>query len=117
MEENQNYTIAEEFTLPSKGLIYETKINPVIKLRSMTARDEMKRLAPSATPLKTLAEIIEGCIVSEKLPIKVYDLANSDYEFLLHKLRTVTYGPDYKVYLKCPECGENVETIFKLDNL
>ena len=117
MNETQNYTIAEEFTLPSKGKIYDKKINPTVKLRSMTARDEMKRLSPSATPLKSLAEIIDGCIVSEKLPISVYDLATSDYEFLLHKLRTVTYGSNYKVYLTCPECGEDVETTFDLDSL
>jgi hypothetical protein len=40
-----------------------------------------------------------------------------DYEFLLHKLRIVTYGEDYKVSLRCPECGETVETIAKLDQL
>jgi predicted RNA-binding Zn-ribbon protein involved in translation (DUF1610 family) len=40
-----------------------------------------------------------------------------DYEFLLHKLRIVTYGEDYKVALRCSECGEMIETIAKLGQL
>jgi predicted RNA-binding Zn-ribbon protein involved in translation (DUF1610 family) len=76
----------------------------------------MKRLSPSSTPLKTLADIIEGCCV-EKPAIHVYDMSLGDYEFLLHKLRIVTYGEDYKVTLTCSECGEVIETIAKLDQL
>jgi len=117
METRQtDYTIMEGFTLPSGGKIYDKTINPLIELRSMTARDEMKRLSPSSTPLKTLADIIEGCCV-EKPAIHVYDMALGDYEFLLHKLRIVTYGEDYKVSLRCSECGELIETVAKLDQL
>ena len=117
METRQtDYTIMEGFTLPSKGKIYDVTVNPNIELRSMTARDEMKRLSPSSTPLKTLADIIEGCCV-EKPAIHVYDMALGDYEFLLHKLRIVTYGEDYKVSLRCSECGELIESVAKLDQL
>lgn len=111
-----DYTIMEGYELPSKGKIYTKNINPHIELRSMTARDEMKRLSPSSTPLKTLADIIEGCCI-ETPAIHVYDMSLGDYEFLLHKLRIVTYGEDYKVSLRCPECGELIETIAKLDQL
>jgi hypothetical protein len=106
----------EGYELPSKGKIYSKKVDPHVELRSMTARDEMKRLSPSSTPLKTLADIIEGCCI-EKPAIHVYDMSLGDYEFLLHKLRIVTYGEDYKVALRCAECGENVETVAKLDQL
>lgn len=116
MERQTDYTIMEGYELPSKGKIYEKTVNPHIELRSMTARDEMKRLSPSSTPLKTLADIIEGCCI-EKPAIHVYDMSLGDYEFLLHKLRIVTYGEDYKVALHCPECGELVEAIAKLDQL
>lgn len=111
-----NYTIAEGYTLPSKGKIYSETVNPNVELRSMTAREEMRRLSPSSTPLKTLADIIEDCCV-EKPAIHVYDMSLGDYEYLLHKLRIVTYGEDYKVALRCPECGELIETIAKLDQL
>ena len=111
-----DYTIMEGYTLPSKGKIYEVTVDPHVELRSMTARDEMKRLSPSSTPLKTLADIIEGCCI-EKPAVHVYDMSLGDYEFLLHKLRIVTYGEDYKVSLRCPDCGEVIETIAKLGQL
>ena len=119
MEERQtNYTIMEGYELPSKGLIYGTKVDPHVELRSMTARDEMKRLSPSTTPLKTLADIIEGCMI-EKPAIHVYDMALGDYEFLLHKLRIVTYGEDYAVTLRCtnPDCGHVFDYTMKLGSL
>ncbi len=116
VERQMDYTIMEGYELPSKGRIYEANVNPHVELRSMTARDEMKRLSPSNTPLKTLADIIEGCCI-EKPAIQVYDMSLGDYEFLLHKLRIVTYGEDYKVSLRCPECGELIETVAKLDQL
>ena len=57
MEERQtNYTISEGYELPSKGLIYEPKISSHVELRSMTARDEMKRLAGSTAKFKVLCE-------------------------------------------------------------
>ena len=115
-ERNTEYTIMEGYELPSGGEIYSVPVNKHVELRSMTARDEMKRLSPSSTPLKTLADIIEGCLI-EKLGISVYDLCLGDYEYLLHKLRIITYGPDYKVVAKCPECGEIVETVANLDAL
>lgn len=115
-ERQQNYTIAESFNLPSKGEIYDKKVNPVVELRSMTARDEMKRLSPSSTPFKKLSDIIEGCMI-EKPAIHVYDMALGDYEYLLHKLRIVTYGPNYKLSLKCPYCGEEINTEADLEAL
>jgi predicted RNA-binding Zn-ribbon protein involved in translation (DUF1610 family) len=74
----------------------------------MTARDEMKRLSPSTTPLKTLADIIEGCCV-EKPGIHVYDMCLGDYEYLLHKLRIVTYGEKYSLTCKCSECYQTID--------
>lgn len=111
-----DYTIMEGYELPSKGKIYNKSVDPHVELRSMTARDEMKRLSPSSTPLKTLADIIEGCCI-EKPAVHVYDMSLGDYEFLLHKLRIVTYGEDYKVSLRCPECGEVIDSVTKLDQL
>lgn len=116
-EERQfRYTIAEGYELPSKGKIYDVKVDPQVELRSMTARDEMKRLSPSSSQFKKLADIIEGCMI-EKPKIKVYDMALGDYEFLLHKLRIVTYGPDYKLAVGCPHCGSTFEAVANLEQL
>jgi len=117
MEERQtNYTIAEGYELPSKGLIYDKKVSPYVELRSMTARDEMKRLSPSTTQFKVLSDIIEGCMI-EKPAIHVYDMALGDYEYLLHRLRVVTYGDEYAISLRCPYCGEEIDTTAHLDEL
>jgi hypothetical protein len=115
-ERQTNYTIGEHVELPSLGLIYDKTVNPVIDLRSMTARDEMKRLSPSSSQFKTLADIIEGCMI-EKPAIHVYDMALGDYEYLLHRLRIVTYGAMYKMGLRCPYCGEHFDTEANLEEL
>ena len=111
-----DYTIAQEFVLPSKGLIYDKEINPNIKLRSMTTNEEMKRLAYTETPYKTLCEIIDDCLVV-KPGISSYDMCIGDYQFLLHRLRMVTYGTDYSTQSVCPYCGELYKTEIKLDEL
>ena len=116
VERQTDFTIMEGYTLPSKGKIYFKNVDPHIELRSMTAREEMRRLSPSSTPLKTLADIIEDCCI-EKPAVHVYDMSLGDYEFLLHKLRIVTYGEDYKVALRCPDCGEMIEAVAKLGQL
>lgn len=117
MEERQtNYTIMEGYELPSKGLIYDKPVQAHVELRSMTGRDEMKRLSPSTTPLKTLADIIESCLI-EKPAVHVYDMALGDYEYLLHKVRIVTYGPNYKMGIRCPYCGKEIDTEADLDSL
>ena len=109
-------TIAEEFTLPSKGLIYGAPFDPTIKLRSMTVADEMKRLTYTEKPFKLISEIIEDCLLT-KLPIHVYDMCLGDYEYLLHKLRIITYGSNYKIPFVCPKCGAVTEHTFDLNTL
>lgn len=111
-----DYTISESYTLPSKGLVYTQKVNPNIKIRSMTTEEEMKRLGYSDKPNKMLAEIIDDCLL-EKPGIPVYDLCLGDYTYLLHRLRVVTYGSDYKVEHRCPICGKLNKQTINLDDV
>lgn len=99
-----NYSIAEEYTLPSGGKVYSQTVNPVVKIRSMTTEEEMKRLAPSDRAYKNICEIIDDCLVEDP-GISSYDMCLADYQFLLHKLRVVTYGSDYNITTVCPHCG------------
>lgn len=112
----EDYIVAEEYTLPSKGMVYSQKINPNIKIRSMTTEEEMKRLGRTDSPNKLLSEIIEDCLIT-KIGIPVYDLCAADYQFLVHKLRIVTYGPEYKIQTVCPICGNLNESIINLEDL
>ena len=111
-----NYSIAEEYTLPSKGLVYSENVNPVVKIRSMTTEEEMKRLAPSDRAYKNLCEIIDDCLV-ENPGISAYDMCLADYQFLLHKLRVVTYGPNYNTSSMCPYCGTENNGVVDLNSL
>lgn len=116
---NDKYTISEHFTLPSHGLVYEETVNPEITLRSMTVREEMRRLAPSSdgSVYRNMAEIIDSCLVGEKPGISCYDMCIGDYQFLMHKLRIVSFGNEYKIEVRCPLCGERDEYVVNLEDL
>ena len=110
------FTIANEYTLPSHGKVYAKEINPNFKLRSMTTVEEMKRLNHSDRPNKNMAEIMDDCLI-EKIGISAYDLCLPDYQYMLHKLRIVTYGPSYKLTSSCPWCASNNVNTVNLDDL
>lgn len=111
-----NYTIAETYELPSKGLIYNKPINPMVKLTSMTTRHELLRLNHSDRPMKVMADIIDDCM-AEKCGISSYDMCIADYQYLLHKLRVVTYGSEYKVTSVCSLCGTQNSVTINLDEI
>ena len=110
------YTIAEEYELPSKGKVYSKEVNPKVKLRSMTTEEEMKRLGHSPYVYKMFSEMIDDCLV-EKPGILTYDMCVGDYQYLLYKLRIVTYGPEYIVQTICNSCGEINTVTIDLDKL
>lgn len=112
----QDYLIAETFTLPSKGKLYSQDVNPNVKLRSMTTNEEMKRLGKTDYPYKLLSEIIDDCLI-ESPGISAYDLCIGDFQFLLHKLRCVTYGSEYSIESICPICGKRNNYTINLDKL
>ena len=109
-------TIVENYTLPSKGLIYDSPINPEVTIRSMTLAEEMRRLQTTDETYRPMSEVIDDCI-ENKLPMSSYDMCLGDYQFLLHKLRIVTYGPEYKLSVICPICGEKNDLSINLDEL
>lgn len=110
-------TIQEEFTLPSKGMIYERPVNPTIKLRSMTAQDEMLRLTPSEDKFKVMADVLTRCIEGEKPAVSVYDMYIGDYYHLLNCLRLVTYGSKLSYTARCLICGEIFDTTVDIDSI
>ena len=112
-----DYTISETFTLPSKAMVYSSEFNPRITLRSMNLRDEMRRQSPSDRSYEKLAKLIDDCIVENKPEISAYDMCMADYTFLLHKLRIVTYGSEYKMVVTCPYCYNSWIESFELDSL
>lgn len=107
-------TIQETYELPSEGKLYEN-IPSQITLRAMTTLDEKLRLSSNDT-LNIIPRLIGNCIVEPK-KIDVTKLKLFDLHYLMYKLRIVTYGPEYKVELKCPHCGETHEATINLDDI
>ena len=111
-----DYTIAETYTLPSRGKIYSCNVSPQVKLRSMTVEEEMQRLSHSDLQYKVMCDVIDSCIVDD-IGISAYDMHIGDYQFLLHKLRVVTYGSSYATGSVCPICGRYNKTNLNLDEI
>ena len=105
--------IQETFDLPSGGRGYPNGQPKSVTLRAMTTMEEKQRLAGNG--FGSLINLIQSCVVDEN--VKVEDLSMFDVLFLMYKLRIVTYGSDYKLYVVCPSCGEEVELVVNLDNL
>lgn len=111
-----NARIVETCTLPSKGLIYEEEINPDITIGSMKTKHEMLRLSANENNNKVMADIIDDCIVSE-VGMSSYDMCLGDFQYLMYKLRTVTFGPEYEMSGICPYCGAENYIVVNLDEL
>ena len=107
----ENYFVSSVITLPSHGKVYEEEVKPTLTLRSMTTNEELRRLNPTERPNKVLADILDDCMVDNP-GISAYDMCLGDFQFLLLKLRIVTYGTDYKIASICPYCNnENTGSI------
>lgn len=105
------YTIKETFELPSKGSIYSTTVAPRVTLRSMTTQDEMTRLSPSENSFEPMCKLIDDCMI-EFPGISSYDMCLGDYQFLLYRLRAITYGEEYTMGSVCPYCkSQHVEKV------
>ncbi len=114
---NDEWTIKETYDLPSMGKLYPGNVNPKITLRSMDTTDEMVRLNNSGSNYKAMCDLIDGCIVDSNPGISVYDMCIGDYVFLLHRLRAVTYGADYKMECRCPFCRIPSHEVINLDDI
>lgn len=110
------YTIKEDFRLPSNGLI-DKKAPVEIELRSMTTREDMIRQSPSLYKYKKYATMIDNCILNKPEDFTSYDLYVGDFDYLLTKLRIVTFGPDYDCELHCPHCDKPFNYKYSLDDL
>jgi len=88
--------------LPTRGLLYDEslKIPDTITIRAMTTKEE-KMLLGSTTD--AIEHIIKACLEDPKdLPID--KMISADVTNILIDLRTLTYGPDYRMNFTCTSC-------------
>lgn len=110
----------EVVDLPSKGRFY-AEDHPLhncetIELKHMTAKEE--DILTSATLLKkglALDKMLQSIIVDKN--IKIGKLLLGDKNALLVKSRVFGYGPDYETKIQCPECEEEFNNLFNLEDL
>ena len=108
--------VAETIVLPSHGKVYEEEVNPEIVLSSMTTKHEMLRLSSNENSQRLMADIIDDCIQTD-VGISAYDMCLADYQFLMLKLREVTFGNDYNMTVICPYCSARTDVDMDLDDL
>lgn len=106
---------SETFTLPSRGLLYGEEFGSEVVIRSMTTFEEKMRLG-SPGFWKTMTSILDAVVTSPESYESQY-MTLFDFYFLMYKMRTVSYGPTYKVSVKCPSCGKTEIIKVNLDDL
>lgn len=100
-------------TLPTNGKMYGDDGPVDVTLRAMTTKEE--KLLLGSTSSNVFDDIVKACIVEPK-DLDFGSLIASDAHFLLLKLRAHTYGSDYNIECKCPQCGRKEQMTINLDD-
>lgn len=109
-------SVSENYVLPSKGLFYgEGYEGGEVTIRSMTTFEEKMRLGNQGF-WKTMTMLLDTVVTApENFDTKYVTVF--DFYFLMYKMRTVSYGPTYKVSVTCPKCGKQMVSKVNLDDL
>jgi hypothetical protein len=90
--------------LPSKGKFYNgfngVSVSPLL------FEDEQRILISKNKNSNPMNEILAKCVKG----VQVADLLSFDKLFLLLKIKEISYGPEYKFQIICPNCGANVDS-------
>lgn len=114
-KDNNKSAIQEVYRLPSLGRLYGENFPGDVTIRSMTTFEEKMRLGNQGF-WKTMVNIINA-VVTDPEDFDANNLTLFDFYFMMYKMRTVSYGPTYKVMVTCPECGRQNEFKVNLDDL
>jgi hypothetical protein len=113
-----------EVTLPIGYSDNEGSIHRRIVLRKMTGREEaiLADRKYQRNGGKLVTELLHSCIVGiEGLEPNgrgpVSSMYSADRNYLLLKLRSITFGPDLEATYTCPGCGESIPMLENLDEL
>jgi hypothetical protein len=113
-----------EFTLPIGYTDDEGNTHRRAVLRKMTGKEEAiladKRNQRNGGKLVT--ELLHSCLVKlGELPKNgantVEALYSADRNYLLLKLRAITFGSELKTHYTCPSCGESLHLLEDIDEL
>ena len=115
-----NFIKEIEASLPSHGYFYqdsedENLRDGIIRISPMTLADEEMLTNQSLLKSGTLfTKIFESCI-SSNYPADKF--CGYDTTFIMYLIRQATYGDDYGITCKCPECEKNFDTELKISDI
>jgi len=113
-----------EFTLPIGFTDSEGATHRQVVLRKMTGREEAiladRRNQRNGGRLVT--DLLHSCLVRlgdlpKNGPGPIENMYSADRNFLLLKLRSITFGSELQTRYSCPSCGENFQLVEDLDEL
>jgi hypothetical protein len=113
-----------EFTLPVGYLDEEGNTHRTVVIRKMTGREEAiladRRYQRNGGKLVT--ELLHSCLVRVGDLAKngrsvIADMYSADRNYLLLKLRTITFGSELEASYTCPACNETLQVVEDLDAL
>lgn len=108
----------DEIILPSKGVFYngtDGPTNGILHVRSMTGEEEQILSTPRYVKRGSAINMIfQRCI---KENIKADTLLTVDRTYMLIWLRGISYGHEYEVEIKCPDCDKKFNHTINLSEL
>jgi hypothetical protein len=121
MQQNSN---GFEFTLPVGFEDEDGRVHRTAVLRKMTGRDEatMADRRNRANGARIITELLGNCLirlgdVDQPGAGVARSLYSADRQYLLVKLREITFGPEMQATYPCPTCREATVLVEDLDEL
>lgn len=113
-----------ELTLPIGYTDDEGRLHRTVVLRKMTGREEaiLADRRNQRNGGRLITELLHSCVVRlGELPQNgtgpIAGLYSADRNYLLIKLRSITFGPELSAEYNCPSCGEAMRVTEDLDEL
>ncbi|NNF58456.1 MAG: hypothetical protein HKN04_09460 [Rhodothermaceae bacterium] len=113
-----------EFDLPVGYVDPEGRLHRTVVLRKMTGREEalMADRAYQRNGGKLVTDLLHSCIVrlgdlTRNGRTTVARLYSADRNYLLLKLRSITFGSELETTYTCPNCNETIQQTEDLDAL
>ena len=113
-----------EFTLPIGYTDSDGHLHQTVVMRKMTGKEEAiltdKRFQRNGGKLVT--ELLHSCVqklgdLSSNSRNIMSDLYSVDRNYMLLKLRSITFGAELKTTYTCPSCGQAIHLLEDLDEL
>lgn len=108
----QSSPLVETVQMITKGLL--PGIPKEITIRAIQRKDKKKILMGNIDD--PLLALLQECIVAPK-NFNVYNLLGFEAEYLLYRLRVLTYGAEYTFKEKCPYCKTINDVDVDLNNI